>query len=79
MIMKLKQFHTQHTHNNSELNRVAHSKEQEIFDPQTNALISEANATNISGGGITTNNNRSNSLKLLDGMASSTLNPFGGT
>ena len=33
MIMKLKQFHTQHTHNNSELNRVAHSKEQEIFDP----------------------------------------------
>lgn len=42
-------------------------------------MISEANATNISGGGITTNNNRSNSLKLLDGMASSTLNPLGGT
>lgn len=79
MIMKLKQFHTQHTHNNSELNRIVNDKEQEIFDPQTNALISEANATNISGGGITTNNNRSNSLKLLDGMASSTLNPFGGT
>lgn len=44
-----------------------------------NALISEANATNISAGGTTTNNNRSNSLKILDGMASSTLNPFGGT
>jgi len=41
-----------------------------------------ANATNVSNGTTTgggRNNNRSNSLKLLDGMAQSTLNPFGGT
>ena len=45
------------------------------------ALINEvANATNASGHTATAhNNNRSNSLKILDGMASSTLNPLGGT
>lgn len=90
MILKLKQFHTQHTQNNSDMNRgpgfegEAEQKEpdqdhEQLSDPQLNALISEANATNVSAGGTTTNNNRSNSLKMLDGMASSTLNPFGGT
>ena len=46
-----------------------------------NGLINEtANITNASGNTTTGNLvNRSNSLRILDGMAQSTINPLGGT
>lgn len=46
-----------------------------------NGLINDtANVTNVSGNTTAGNIiNRSNSLRILDGMAQSTINPLGGT
>lgn len=72
-MLKLQQLQT----DNSDINRGGTGPNTDKGEQNLlNAVISEAaNATNTSAG----NNQRSNSLKILDGMAQSTINPLGYT